>query len=32
LPAAMPYLVRALFSDFPGNNGVTRNVNVLMDK
>ena len=24
----MPYLIRALFSDFPGNNGVTRRVDV----
>lgn len=31
LPKAMPYLVRALFSDFPGNNGETRNVDVVID-
>ncbi len=28
LPAAMPYLIRALFADFPGNNGQTRRVDV----
>ncbi|MGI9024365.1 MAG: DUF4136 domain-containing protein [Burkholderiaceae bacterium] len=28
LPAVMPYLIRALFTDFPGNNGQTRRVDV----
>ncbi len=28
LPAVMPYLIRALFSDFPGNNGQTKRVDV----
>ena len=32
LPAVMPYLIRALFSDFPGNNGQTRRVDVPMDR
>ncbi len=32
LPKTMPYLVRALFSDFPGNNGETRNVDLVIDQ
>ena len=32
LGAVMPYLIRALFSDFPGNNGQTRRVDVPMDR
>ncbi len=28
LPAVMPYLIRALFTDFPGNNGQTRRVDI----
>lgn len=31
LPAVMPYMLRALFMDFPGNNGQTRRVDVPMD-
>ena len=31
LTVAMPYLIRALFSDFPGNNGQTRQVDVPME-
>lgn len=32
LPAVMPYLIRALFSDFPGNNGQTRRIDVPIDR
>lgn len=32
LPAVMPYLIRALFSDFPGNNGQTRRIDIPMDR
>lgn len=28
LPAVMPYLIRALFTDFPGNSGQTRRIDV----
>ena len=28
LPEVMPYLIRALFTDFPGNNGETRRVDI----
>ncbi len=28
LPAVMPYLIRALFTDFPGNSGQTRRVDI----
>ncbi len=30
LPAVMPYLIRALFADFPGSSGQTRRVDVPM--
>lgn len=32
LPAVMPYLIRALFTEFPGNNGQTRRVDVPVDR
>ncbi len=32
LPQVMPVLVRALFSDFPGNNGQTRRVDVPVER
>ena len=32
LPAVMPYMLRALFTEFPGNNGQTRRVDVPMDR
>ncbi len=31
LPQAMPVLIRALFTDFPGNDGQTRRVDVAAD-
>lgn len=32
LPAVMPSLIRALFSDFPGNNGQTRRIDIPMER
>ena len=32
LPAVMPYLIRALFADFPGNSGQTRRVDVPVER
>jgi len=32
LAAIMPYLVRSMFADFPGKNGVPRQVELKMEK